>query len=75
MSGSGPGADRLAHQMMDAWIAFARDGEPGHDGIGDWGPYSPADRTTMIFGRESGAVSAPFEEEHRLWSSMTQTVR
>ena len=72
MSGSGPDADRLADQMMDAWIAFARHGDPGHDGIGDWPAYEPGDRSTMSFGRESGAVRAPFEEERQLWSSMTQ---
>jgi para-nitrobenzyl esterase len=75
MSGSGPDADRLAHQMMDAWIAFARHGDPRHDGIGEWPAYEPADRFTMIFGRECGAVRAPFEEERELWSSMTQSAR
>jgi para-nitrobenzyl esterase len=27
-AGSGPAADRLSQQMMDAWIAFARTGDP-----------------------------------------------
>jgi para-nitrobenzyl esterase len=75
MSGSGPDADHLAHQMMDAWIAFARHGDPAHDGIGDWLAYDTADRTTMIFSRESGAVRSPFEEERQLWSSMIQSAR
>ncbi len=70
MSGTGPEADRLAEQMMDAWIAFARTGEPGHDGIGAWPAYDTADRRTMIFGRECGAQSAPFEEERAAWESM-----
>ena len=70
MSGTGPAADRLAEQMMDAWIAFARTGEPGHDGIGPWPTYDTTDRHTMIFGRERGARSAPFEEERAVWESM-----
>ena len=70
MSGTGPEADRLAEQMMDAWIAFARTGEPGHDGIGAWPAYDTTDRQTMIFGRECGAQSAPFEEERAVWESM-----
>jgi len=74
MSGSGPDADRLACQMQDAWIAFARHGDPHHDGIGDWPAYETGGRATMIFGRESGVVRAPFEEERRLWASMTQNV-
>ena len=72
MSGSGPDADCLAGQMMDAWIAFARGGDPRHDGIGDWPAYESNERSTMIFGRASGAVRAPFDEERQLWSSMTQ---
>ncbi len=75
MSGSGPDADHLARQMMDAWIAFARHGDPTHDGIGDWPAYETDERATLIFGRESGAVEAPFEEERQLWSSMIQTAR
>jgi len=70
MSGTGPDADRLAEQMMDAWIAFARSGEPGHDGIGEWPAYDTTDRQTMIFGRRCGAQRAPFEEERAVWESM-----
>ena len=60
MSGTGPEADRLAEQMMDAWIAFARTGEPGHDGIGPWPAYDTTDRQTMIFGHACGAEAARF---------------
>ena len=70
MSGTGPDADRLAEQMMDAWIAFARTGDPGHEGIGEWPAYDTTDRQTMIFGRQCGAQSAPFEEERAVWESM-----
>jgi para-nitrobenzyl esterase len=70
MSGTGPDAERLAEQMMDAWIAFARSGEPGHDGIGEWPAYDTTDRQTMIFGRRCGAQPAPFEEERAVWESM-----
>ncbi len=70
MSGTGPDAERLAEQMMDAWIAFARTGVPSHDGIGPWPAYDMVDRQTMIFGRECGAEPAPFEEERAVWESM-----
>ena len=72
MSGTGPDAERLSNHMMDAWIAFARRGDPSHPGIGDWPAYDPESRPTMMFGRESGITHAPFEEERRIWSSMTQ---
>ena len=58
--------------MMDAWIAFARHGDPQHPGIGEWPAYDPITRSTMVFGRESGVVDAPFEEERAVWSAMTR---
>lgn len=35
--------------MSSAWIAFARTGNPNHDGIPDWPAYSPRNREQMIF--------------------------
>lgn len=70
MTGSGPDADVLSGHMMDAWIAFARTGDPSHGGIGAWAPYDSQRRTTMIFGRECGAIEAPFEEERAIWASV-----
>ncbi len=70
MSGTGPDADHLAEQMMDAWIAFARNADPSHDGIGQWPAYDTVDRQTMIFGRECGVEPSPFEEERAVWESM-----
>lgn len=70
LSGSGPEVERLQAQMMDAWIAFARTGSPGHDGIGPWPTYDTVDRQTMVFDLETGAQAAPFEEERAIWQSM-----
>jgi para-nitrobenzyl esterase len=67
---AGDAARALAHQMMDAWLAFARTGDPAHDGIGAWPAYEPATRHTMVFGRTTGATAAPFEEERAVWASM-----
>ena len=38
-TGVGPEADQLARQMMDAWLGFAKHGEPSHPGIGAWPAY------------------------------------
>lgn len=70
MTGTGAEVDRLSGQMMDAWIAFARTGDPSHPDIGPWPGYEPADRQTMVFDRECGAQAAPFEEERALWESL-----
>ena len=45
-------------------------GEPGHDGIGPWPGYTPADRQTMVFDKKCGVQSAPFEMERAVWESM-----
>ena len=68
-------ARRFAHQMMDAWIAFARSGDPSHDGIGAWPAYETSRRHTMVFGNESRAAPAPFEEERAVWASMIEPAK
>jgi para-nitrobenzyl esterase len=65
--GAGPEADRLSQKMMDAWLAFARNGDPNHKDLNGWEPYNTKDRTTMVFNRESGFQKAPFEEERAVW--------
>jgi para-nitrobenzyl esterase len=47
---SSPSRERLADEMSEAWLAFARTGDPSHDGIGEWPAYDIARRTTMVFG-------------------------
>jgi para-nitrobenzyl esterase len=69
-TGSGPEAEQLSAQMMDAWLAFAKRGEPSHPGIGAWPAYEVGARQTMIFGRTCGAVAAPFEEERAAWDAL-----
>jgi len=55
----GTGQDRyaLSEKMMDAWVAFARSGNPNHQGLPQWKPYSAADRATMVFDNDCQAVS------------------
>lgn len=69
-AGSGPAAEELSANMMDAWLAFARTGDPSHAGIGPWPAYSPGDRHTMGFDRSCGAERAPFEEERAIWDAL-----
>ena len=42
----------LSQKMMDSWISFARMGDPNHDKIPLWAPYSPEKRSTLFFGKE-----------------------
>ena len=47
-----PGAQRLCDQIQDAWIAFARNGKPGHEKLPEWPAYSRDSRYTMSLGNE-----------------------
>jgi para-nitrobenzyl esterase len=73
-SGSGPAVDALATSIQDAWIAFARSGDPSGGALGPWTPYGAA-RETMILGEESGMESAPNEEERAAWEAVGSTGR
>ena len=59
--GDGPEVERLAHRMQDAWLAFARTGDPG------WPAYDPPKRSTLVLGRECALESDPMGEERRFW--------
>jgi para-nitrobenzyl esterase len=69
-AGSGLSADKLSEQMMDAWLAFAKTGNPSCETIGEWPRYDKYARKTMIFGKHTRAESAPFEEERAVWAAL-----
>jgi para-nitrobenzyl esterase len=43
----------LARQMSDAWVAFARSGNPNHGGMPKWRPYEMKERATLLFNHRS----------------------
>lgn len=49
MTGGGAEARSLAGRMADAWIAFARTGDPNHAGLPRWLPFASASPATMVF--------------------------
>ena len=66
LTGLGSEAGRLSRNIMDAWVAFARAGDPGHEGLPEWPHYEPGNRYTMILGRSCELAEAPLEAERRL---------
>ena len=71
--GDTPAARALSERMQDAWIAFARTGNPATEHLPAWAPYEPERRTTMIFGEEVAAVDAPYEPERAFWSTVSES--
>ena len=63
MSGTGETQQALADVMSEAWLAFARDGDPNHEGLPDWPAYDMQDRATMIFDNEPRVVNDPRGQE------------
>lgn len=52
MTGGGPAARDLAAKVSDAWIHFARTGDPNHPGLPRWAPLTAATNATMVFDNE-----------------------
>lgn len=51
-TGGGEEAMRLSDRVAEAWIAFARKGNPNHGGLPHWPPLSPDNAMTMILDAE-----------------------
>jgi para-nitrobenzyl esterase len=61
-TGSGPDADALAERMMDAWLAFARTGDPSTPDL-PWPRHDPATRPTVVFDAHTRLEHAPRDAE------------
>jgi para-nitrobenzyl esterase len=55
----------MANQMSEAWIAFARTGNPNHSGIPEWPRYNMERRPTMLFNLSSRVVEDPDGDDLR----------
>jgi para-nitrobenzyl esterase len=51
---------RMAEQMSEAWLAFARTGNPATAALPDWPAYDASRRATMVFNLESRVVEDPY---------------
>ncbi|MEW6476155.1 MAG: carboxylesterase family protein [Actinomycetota bacterium] len=63
-AGSGPAAEALATTVQDAWLAFARSGDPG------WPAYDPSARPTMLLGETCEVDEDPMAAERRAWDGL-----
>ncbi len=66
LTGGDPQADILAGQMSQAWINFARTGNPNHDGMPHWPAYTPGKGGTMVFDTPCAVVNDPDGEGRKV---------
>jgi para-nitrobenzyl esterase len=61
-TGGGPEARELAGKMCDAWISFARKGDPNHPGLPTWPAYEKEKAPVMIFDKVCEVKTDPEKE-------------
>ena len=66
MTGTGKDRYALAAKMSNAWVAFARTGNPNHVGMPHWPAFDNTQRATMLFNNECQALNEPHGPEQRL---------
>ncbi len=64
--GTGPDAEKLSQNVQDAWLAFARTGDPSCDSVGKWPVYGK-NRATMMLGKTCHVDEMAYEEERSVW--------
>jgi len=66
----GPTAQPMADQMSEAFLAFARTGDPNCGAIPRWEPYGLPRRQTMLFNVPSKLVDDPRGAERKLFEKV-----
>lgn len=68
-TGGGERARRLGSVMSEAWIQFARHGDPNHRDLPQWKPYSTAGKEMIIFNDVCSGANGPDQNAHAILSS------
>ncbi|MXP08975.1 carboxylesterase family protein [Altererythrobacter halimionae] len=69
-TGTGPDQQRMADLMSEAWIAFAKTGNPNTPVLPQWPRYTQTNRATMIFDTDPEVVLDPDKAERELLQSL-----
>jgi para-nitrobenzyl esterase len=70
LAGDSATAWELSSKVQDAWLAFAKTGNPSADSLPAWSSYDASRRATMIFDDPCNAADAPFDAERLVWESL-----
>jgi para-nitrobenzyl esterase len=66
----GPTAQPMADRMSEAFISFARTGDPNCRAIPRWEPYTLPRRQTLVFDNQTRLVDDPRGAERRLFAKV-----
>ncbi|HMB72599.1 MAG TPA: carboxylesterase/lipase family protein [Gammaproteobacteria bacterium] len=66
LTAEAPDAAALADRVSDAWLAFARTGNPNVSNLPQWPAFDLAGRPTMILDNESRVENDPLREQRRI---------
>jgi para-nitrobenzyl esterase len=69
-TGTGPAAQAVSERMMDAFIAFARTGDPNTPAGPRWAPYTLPLRATMVFDVSTRLENDPRGAERQLFAKV-----
>ncbi|MBL8628202.1 MAG: carboxylesterase/lipase family protein [Rhodospirillaceae bacterium] len=70
LSGNSTDARAVSEQISNAFLSFARTGNPNHTGIPAWTPYELNTRQTMLFNIPPELASDPRGDERRLFAKV-----
>lgn len=70
VTGRSAGLEKLQDTMQDAWIQFARTGNPNTPGLPAWPRYDETRRATMELGLNCHVVEDPYSAERRSWTDI-----
>jgi len=67
--GGDPQTGQLSGFTMDAWLHFARSGNPSTNALPGWPEYRADQRYTMVFGPDVKTIREDREAERTIWSA------
>jgi para-nitrobenzyl esterase len=73
LTGSAADAQKVADQMSETFIAFARTGNPNNEAIPAWEPYQLPRRQTLLINTESKLGDDPRGKERELFAKLPWT--
>jgi para-nitrobenzyl esterase len=62
--------EALSENMMNSWVAFAKNGVPNHKGIPNWPEYETQERYTIVFDKTIKIWKDPLGKERQMWENM-----